>query len=320
MFAINYLDLILISITLLAVWRGWYNGFLVSVIEISIWLGSFLASLLFSELIGITFDKIFNYPIYWLRPISFILILAISSRNIYAYCDEITEKISESINNHKLNKLGGIIPGLFSGLFYALLLSLFLLLYPVGDATKLARNSVIANKLTQKPEWGGEGFNNVLNYLRNNFGRSLTIFPNGIEIIPLPFKVEKPPARKELEIEMLDMINDERSKVGLPLLYFDEELAKVARKHAGDMFRRGYFSHYNPEGKSPFDRIRKEGIQFSIAGENLALAQNLSLAHNGLMESPSHRANIQHKSFGRVGIGILDGGFNGLMITQLFRN
>jgi uncharacterized protein YkwD len=77
---------------------------------------------------------------------------------------------------------------------------------------------------------------------------------------------------------------------------------------------------FNPEGKSPFDRIRKEGIQFSIAGENLALAQNLRLAHGGLMESPSHRANIEHKSFSRVGIGILDGGYNGLMITQLFRN
>ena len=320
MFAANYIDLILICIILLAVWRGWHIGFLISAIEITIWLSSFIASLLFSELIGTSFDKVFNSPIHWIRPVSFILILVISSRKIYAICDEITEKISESINNHKLNKFGGIIPGIFSGLFYDLLLSLFFLLYPVGDATKLARNSLLANKLTQKPEWAGEGVNNVLNYLRNNFGRSLTIFPNGKEIIPLPFKVEKPLDRKELEIGMLDMINAERIQVGLPILYFDEELAEVARKHARDMFRRGYFSHYNPEGKSPFDRIRKEGIQFSIAGENLALAQNLSLAHNGLMESPTHRANIEHKSFGRVGIGILDGGYNGLMITQLFRN
>jgi uncharacterized protein YkwD len=116
------------------------------------------------------------------------------------------------------------------------------------------------------------------------------------------------------------MINAEREKLGLPELYFDEELAEVARTHSKDMFQRGYFSHFNPEGKSPFDRIRKNGIQFRIAGENLALAQNLSLAHHGLMESPTHRANIEHKSFGKVGIGILDGGYNGLMITQLFRN
>lgn len=316
----NYIDLILISLILLTVWRGWHNGFLASITEIFIWLGSFIAALLFSELLAAFLDKLFNISIIWLRPMSFILILTIFSRMIYEICDGITEKIPESRNEHHLNKLSGIIPGLFSGLFYALLLSLFFLLYPVGDATKEARQSVLANTLTQKPEWAGEGVNNVLNDLRNKFGRSLTIFPNGKEIIPLPFKVEEPLLRKELEIGMLEMINTERMKLGLPVLYFDKELAEVARTHSKDMFRRGYFSHFDPEGKSPFDRIRKNGIQFRIAGENLALAQNLSLAHTGLMESPTHRANIEHKSFGKVGIGILDGGYNGLMITQLFRD
>lgn len=318
--SMNYIDLILISLILLSGWRGWHKGFLVSITEIFIWLGSLIAALLFSEFLATFLDKFFDISIVWLRPLSFILILVIFSRMIYEICDGITENIPESRNEHPLNKLSGIIPGLFSGLFYALLLSLFFLLYPVGDATKQARESILANTLTQKPSWAGAGVNNFLNDLRNKFGRSLTIFPNGKEIIPLPFKVEAPLIKKELEIEMLDMINIEREKVGLPFLYFDEELAEVARTHSRDMFRRGYFSHYNPEGKSPFDRIRKEGIHFKIAGENLALAQNLSLAHSGLMESPTHRANIEHKSFGRVGIGILDGGYNGLMITQLFKN
>lgn len=241
-------------------------------------------------------------------------------RLIYEISDGITAKIPESRNEHHLNKWSGIIPGLFSGLFYALLLSLFFLLYPVGDLTKNARQSILANTITQKPDWAGQSVNKILNYLRNNFGRSLTIFPNGKEIIPLTFKVEEPLLRKELEIGMLEMINIEREKLGLPELYFDEELAEVARTHSKDMFQRGYFSHYSPEGKSPFDRIRNNGIKFRIAGENLALAQNLSLAHQGLMESPVHRANIEHQSYGKVGIGILDGGYNGLMITQLFRN
>lgn len=38
------------------------------------------------------------------------------------------------------------------------------------------------------------------------------------------------------------------------------------------------------------------------------------------MESPGHRANILNPEFGRLGIGILDGGIYGLMITQNFRN
>jgi uncharacterized protein YkwD len=38
------------------------------------------------------------------------------------------------------------------------------------------------------------------------------------------------------------------------------------------------------------------------------------------MKSPGHRENIMHKDFGRVGIGIMDGGIRGLMVTQNFRD
>jgi len=38
------------------------------------------------------------------------------------------------------------------------------------------------------------------------------------------------------------------------------------------------------------------------------------------MTSPGHRANILQPQFGRVGIGIMDGGIRGLMISQEFRN
>jgi uncharacterized protein YkwD len=86
------------------------------------------------------------------------------------------------------------------------------------------------------------------------------------------------------------------------------------------MFARGYFAHETPEGRSPFDRMQADGVRFQAAGENLALAPSLQVAHNGLMNSPGHRANILGKDFGRVGIGILDGGMRGLMVTQNFRN
>jgi uncharacterized protein YkwD len=86
------------------------------------------------------------------------------------------------------------------------------------------------------------------------------------------------------------------------------------------MFARGYFAHVNPEGEAPSDRIREGGVKFLTAGENLAYAKALKIAHRGLMNSPGHRANILNPAYGRLGIGILDGGFHGLMITQNFRN
>jgi uncharacterized protein YkwD len=66
--------------------------------------------------------------------------------------------------------------------------------------------------------------------------------------------------------------------------------------------------------------MREGGVRFLAAGENLALAPSLQVAHNGLMNSPGHRRNILDHQFGRVGIGIMDGGIRGLMVTQNFRN
>ena len=119
---------------------------------------------------------------------------------------------------------------------------------------------------------------------------------------------------------MLELVNQERIANGLAPLEADPELTEVARRHSAHMLARGYFSHYTPEGKVPFERIREGGVGFRTAGENLAFAPTVKIAHTGLMNSPGHRANILRAAFGRVGIGILDGGRRGLMVTQKFRN
>lgn len=150
--------------------------------------------------------------------------------------------------------------------------------------------------------------------------RRLTVYPGSEETVELPFKVTEFRPRPDLEAEMLILINQERESRGLASLKADAEMLEVARKHSADMFTRGYFAHKTPEDKSPFDRMREDEVKFRTAGENLALAPTLKIAHTGLMNSPGHRANILHSQYGRVGIGVLDGGRRGLMITQNFRN
>src|SRR3989475_1836610 len=118
---------------------------------------------------------------------------------------------------------------------------------------------------------------------------------------------------------MLELVNGERIAAGLRPLTADPELVQVARQHSADMFARGYFANDTPEGRDPFERMREANVGFLTAGENLALAPTVQVAHRGLMNSPGHRANILHSQFGRVGIGIMDGGIRGLMITQDFR-
>jgi uncharacterized protein YkwD len=144
--------------------------------------------------------------------------------------------------------------------------------------------------------------------------------PGSYEFYKLNFRVKQPVVRPDLEEEMLGMINKERAKEGLNPMVADAELTEIARRHSTDMFNRGYFSHYTPEKVSPFDRMKESNITYIKAGENLSMAPTLASSHRGLMKSPGHRDNIMKPVFTRVGIGIMDGGRYGIMVTQDFTN
>jgi len=122
----------------------------------------------------------------------------------------------------------------------------------------------------------------------------------------------------EAEEEMLALVNEARAREGLRPLTVDPEMRAVARAHSQDMWERQYFSHEDLDGGTPFDRMRAGDVSFRTAGENLALAPTTAIAHRGLMNSPGHRRNIMDPAFGRIGIGVIDGGPHGKMFTQVF--
>jgi len=120
------------------------------------------------------------------------------------------------------------------------------------------------------------------------------------------------------EQKMLGLVNQERARVGLPALKANLELVRLARLKAQDMINLGYFSHISPTYGSPFDMIKSAGIRYGYAGENLAGAYSVEVAHTSLMNSEGHRANILNSNFKEVGIGVVDGGPYGKMFVQLF--
>ncbi len=62
-----------------------------------------------------------------------------------------------------------------------------------------------------------------------------------------------------VRLEILQRVNAERRNAGLSILRHNTLLADAAQLHAKDMHKRGYFSHFTPEGLSYVDRIRDAG-------------------------------------------------------------
>lgn len=137
--------------------------------------------------------------------------------------------------------------------------------------------------------------------------------------VDLPFTVTTGLTIDEaLEAEMIRLVNAERQKVGLDPVERDTALRAVARAHSEEMFRLGYFAHDSPVTGSPADRLHAADVLYLSSGENLAYAPSLDVAHEGLMNSPGHRANILSPVYTRVGIGVVRSERRGIMFTQEF--
>jgi uncharacterized protein YkwD len=320
--AFNVVDILLVLLVLLSMFAGYQRGFILGVLDLAGWVLSFLAGLSFYQPLArfLTLD-IHALPSIWSRPLAFILIAIIVRVAIHIGGRVLLRRLPKNVHHRRVNHVFGIVPGLANGLITAAIVSALLLAIPLNEGLReRARASTSVNQLaiyTERLEAAlhpvfGEAIAETLNLL--------TIRPESNERVTLPYQVAASRARPELEARMLDLVNSERVAVGLRPLAADSELTEVARQHSADMFARGYFAHSTPEGEDPFARMRQAHVTFLTAGENLALAPSLQIAHTGLMNSPGHRANILQPAFGRVGIGIMDGGIHGLMVTQDFRN
>jgi uncharacterized YkwD family protein/spore coat assembly protein SafA len=124
---------------------------------------------------------------------------------------------------------------------------------------------------------------------------------------------------KNVEEEVLSLVNQERSKIGLRPLEMDWELSRVARMKSQDMAQKNYFSHTSPTYGSPFDMMKQFGINFRTAGENIASGQRTPKeVMESWMNSQGHRENILKPDYTHLGVGYYQGGSYGHMWTQMF--
>ncbi len=317
----NWVDLLVVVIVAFYLWRGWREGFIRIGVDV-VGLGLIVwAGLRFYRPVGAWLAATFEIPLPFSTAFGFLVAGIVAASLWWVLTSLAFGRLPAAVHRHWVVRLLGLLPGLAAGLLVAALAVSFLSLSPFGvntaarvDASALGEQLVgwttgIERRL--QPVFS-EAIAETLTFM--------TVRPESDEFVDLPFRVTEPRVAPSLEEQMLVLVNQERAAAGLAPLVMDERLRAVARDHARDMFQRGYFSHYTPERASPFDRLRVAGIGFLAAGENLALAPGLDVAHRGLMSSPGHRANILSPSFRRVGIGAMDGGLRGIMFSQEFSN
>jgi len=319
----NLIDLFLILLVLLAILNGWRRGFILGTLDLAAWVGSLVFALLLYSPLARILGGIAGISVVWAAPFSFLFVAIVAGTLIQVAGHAFLRAFPEGLRRGPINRLFGVIPGAINGLVAASIIASVLLALPIDGALGAAvRDGTLTNEMAGSTAW-------VESALRPVFGeaieRTLNLLtiepePESGETINLHFIVADPPPRPDLEAQMLILVNKERAKAHLGPLVADPALTAVARQHSADMLMRGYFSHATPEKLSPFDRMHNAGIGFQDAGENIALAPTLTMAHTGLMHSPGHRANILQPHFHKVGIGILDGGWHGVMVTQDFRN
>lgn len=122
--------------------------------------------------------------------------------------------------------------------------------------------------------------------------------------------------------KLFQMTNNVRSENNLTALTYNEQLASAAQQKASDMFAKNYWSHYAPDGGSPWDFILNSGYRYEYAGENLA--KNFLFSQgvvDAWMNSSSHRENILRKDYMEVGFGVMNGILNGeetTLVVQMF--
>jgi len=121
---------------------------------------------------------------------------------------------------------------------------------------------------------------------------------------------------------VVELTNEERADNTTPPLVRNSTLDRAAEMKAEHMAENQYFSHFSPDGVSPWYWFDEAGYVYAHAGENLAIHfTDSSEVVEAWMKSPTHRRNIVNSLYTEIGVGTAKGrydGYNTVYVVQLF--
>ena len=139
----------------------------------------------------------------------------------------------------------------------------------------------------------------------------------------LPPVVNSVLAPTELEKQAFTLLNEQRKENNLPVLEWNEEIAKVARLHSENMAKYKFFSHVGVDGSSVNDRADAFGIsRWQAIGENIAYNRGYPKPAEFVVEcwmkSPGHRGNILNNRWKESAVGVALAPDGSVYFTQVF--
>ncbi len=315
----NWIDLVIILIVLYFVVSSWRLGFIAIVADFVSFLLSLFVALRFYSFAAELLKSNFALANALANALGFLITAIIAEVILGILFSVVLQKIPVGVWKHKLNKFFGIFPALgqaFVLISFALTLIMGLPLSPLVKQD--VSDSQIGGYLVERTTGLEARFNDIFGGVIQDTLTYLTIKPDSDESIPISVNRISLTVDEVNEQAMFALVNNERSKSGVAPLTWREDVVPSARGHAKDMWQREYFGHVSPDGETVGDRLAEEEVDFTLAGENLALAPTLETAHTGLMNSQGHRENILEPRFKQMGIGVIDNGIYGKMFVQVF--
>lgn len=319
--SMNWVDIVIIILLLFFVYESIGRNFLGEVLDSASFIIAFFASLRFYNEFAQFFITAFHVPNSLAKIFGFLGVWFLVETVFFGIIHFVVFKAIRNIKlPYQLNSLS-FIPALFRGLVFISILLVLLGTFPIQPRIKKdILDSLVGSRILSETQRLEGPLKNVFGGITEDTFSFLTIKPRSDESVNLGFKTTEFNANIAMESQLIALVNKERASSGLQTLEKVDTLTQIGRGHSADMFQRGYFAHSSPEGKNVSDRAMEKNYPYLIIGENLAYAPTVELAHKGLMDSKGHRENILSPEYNKVGIGIMDGGVYGLMVTQVFSN
>ncbi|MBI2033011.1 MAG: CvpA family protein [Candidatus Levybacteria bacterium] len=330
--SLNWVDIVIVIVMIFYALEGFSIGFIAACFDLASFVIAFATGLRFYNTVGEQLVQYVGIPIGFANAFGFFITAFIVEIITNFLLRLLLRFLSKKLPQQSLispnvpyaflqttNSLLGIIPAVISAVILLSFLFTMIVALPFSPyLKKMITSSQFANPLVIRAQAAEKSLNAVFGGAVSDTLNFLTVKPESDETVKLHFHTTDVTVDNQAEERMLVLVNKERLQRGLSPLAMDPALRELARSYSRKMFAEGYFSHYSPGGESPFDRMTRENILFTSAGENLALAPNVDLAMQGLMASTGHKANILSAHFGKIGIGVIDGGIYGEMFTQEF--